>query len=258
MNKDKPSMAWIKTYLLQVDSTYQRDATGTRSEILIQQIVKNFNWKDFTPLTVVKIDTGHYNIIDGQHRFIAACKLKIDELPCWIVGEESTKDDAQVFLDINKNRVEVNKYAIYKAKLAIKDPQALKIQQFCNDVGISIPFNGYCSQPNMTLALGCIGQHLQRHNSAYLTEAIHSIVKAYPKTTGQLKKDIINTLVKLKIDYGAKIKNDDVIEALKSFKNVNTITSKARELSALDTSLKPADAHFKVFINKIKELRKGK
>ncbi|MCH5201888.1 MAG: ParB-like nuclease domain-containing protein [Oscillospiraceae bacterium] len=256
MEDNKPTMGWIDIDLLQIDTDYQRDSTGTRSKILIEKIYKNFNWRDFTPITVVKTETGFYNILDGQHRFLAAKKRKIKELPCWIVGENNTEDEAKTFLNINRNRVAVNAYAIYKAKIAAKDETAIKIQDYCNNAGVVIPFNGYCSKPNMTLAITFISECLHKHNQAYLTEAIKCIVAAYPKKNGQLKRDILYTIVKLKIEMGKKVNNDLIINALKEYQNVDAITGKARELAALDTSLKLQNAHYKVFFNKIKEIKK--
>lgn len=253
----KPEMAWINIDKLNVDDTYQRDITGTRSKNNIKFIANHFCWGKFTPITVVKTDAGDYNIIDGQHRYRAAKILgDIKELPCWVIDKTAQLKQADTFIGINKNRVSTNPYDLYKAQIAAKDPKALRIDEFCVKSGIIIPFNGYCSQPCMTLALSTINKHLCFNNDAYLLEAINCIKSAFPDKTGQLKADIIDTIVCLKILYGAKIKDDMVIKALKSFENVDRITAKARELKALDGSLSIKESHQKVFLTKLKEVSK--
>lgn len=254
---NKPNMAWIDIEKLNIDDTYQRDVTRTRSKNNINFIARHFSWEKFTPITVVKTDAGDYNIIDGQHRYKAAKILgDIKELPCWVIDKTDSSKQADTFIGINKNRVSTNPYDLYKAKIASKDTKALRCDEFCVKAGIIIPFNGYCSQPCMTLALSTINKHLSFKNDAYLLEAINCIKSAFPDKIGQLKADIIDTIVCLKVLYGAKIKDDMVVKALKSFENVDRITAKARELKALDGSLSSKQSHQKVFLTKLKEVSK--
>lgn len=254
---EKPIMAWLDISLLSIDKEYQRDITGERSKKNIEYIVSNFCWEKFTPITVVERGNGLYNIIDGQHRYNAALRLgNIPQLPCWIIKKTSIKEQAETFMGINKNRVFTNPYDLYKAKIAAEDKDALMIDAFCNKAGIIIPFNGYCSNPCMTLALKTIQKHLNLHNDIILIEAINIIKEAFPDKCGQLKADILNTLVCLKIEYGAKIKDKDMIAALVSFETVDKISAKARELKALDSSLSASESHMKIFLSKLKEVRK--
>lgn len=253
----KPTMAWIDINKLNIDKNYQRDISGKRSKINIDFIARNFSWDKFTPITVVKTDTGEYNIIDGQHRYEAAKKLgDVSQLPCWIIYKTSVKKQAETFMGINKNRVYTNAYDLFKAEIAAGDEKAVAISRFCDKAGVIIPFNGYCSLPCMTLALATIRKHLNLHNDGYLINAINIIRKAFPARIGQLKSDILNTLVEIRIEYGQKIKDEELINALIAFGNVDNISGKAKELKALDNSLSAPESHKKVFLSKIKEVRK--
>jgi len=174
-----PDLDWIDINCLTIDDTYQRDTLSQRSQRNIEKIKKNFAWAKFSPLTVADRGDNTFSIIDGQHRYIAAKELgDIENLPCWIIPQCSTKSQADAFIDINKNRVYVNNWQMYKAKLAANDAFAMQIDEFLKGLDVSIPFNGYCSKPNMTLAIACIGKHLQQHNDAYLAEVITDILKA--------------------------------------------------------------------------------
>ena len=142
--------------------------------------------------------------------------------------------------------------------MAKGDATALKIEEFCIKNGITIPASGYVSKPNQTLALGTIGKQLNKHNEAYLSEAIKLIREALPTQLGQMRPDILDTIIKLKIEFGAKVKDSEIVAALKNFGDNNLITIKAQQLKSLDSTIKRlSDAHFKVFCSKIKELRKG-
>lgn len=251
-----PDLDWININCLIIDATYQRDTLSQRSQRNIEKIKQNFSWAKFSPLTVADQGNNTFSIIDGQHRYIAAKELgDIESLPCWIIPECSTKSQADAFIDINKNRVYVNNWQMYKAKLAAKDAFATRIEEFLNGLGVTIPFNGYCSKPNMTLAIACIGKHLQHHNDAYLAEVINDILKAYPSKVGQLKRDLLETLILFKIRNGAKVNDEMIIKTLKSFDNADRISGKAIDLRALDTSLSAQEAHYKVFLNKYKEVK---
>ncbi|MBQ9236260.1 MAG: ParB N-terminal domain-containing protein [Alphaproteobacteria bacterium] len=254
-----PDMDWIAIDKLVIDLSYQRDTSSRRSQANIAKIVKNFSWAKLTPLTVGVLDNGTYAVIDGSHRVSAVKQLgDIDKLPCWIVPNLTTASQADSFLGINKMRNPVNTWSIFKAKLARGDKRAVDIEAFLNACNIEVPYNGYCSKPNHTLAIAAIADHLARHNDIYLKEAFALILKAWPNKTAQLKKDILNTLVTFKIRNGAKAKDGEIVKTLASFDNANQITAKAKELKALDSSLSASMAHYKVFLSRLKDVHNGK
>jgi hypothetical protein len=256
-DKNKPVLDWIKTDLLLIDNSYQRSVEGKRSQNTIKLIIDNFDWNEFAPLVVAKTPEG-YNVIDGQHRFIAASRLKIEKLPCWIIQQSDVNTQADTFVGINKNRVAVNSYALYKAKLAKNDELAKKVEEFCYNNDIKIPASGYVSKPNHTLALYTISKQIKKHNGAYLAEAIRLIKESFPTSVGQIKPDIIDTLVKLKQEYGSKIKDSEIIAAMRNFGDNKMISAKAKQLKSLDNTIKNLqDAHFRVFCAKIKEIRRS-
>ena len=254
-----PDMDWIAIDKLIIDSSYQRDTSSKRSKANVAKIVKNFAWAKLTPLTVAQLDNNTYAVIDGNHRLEAAKQLgDIDELPCWIIPNATTAGQADSFLDINLVRNPVNNWSIFKAQLARGDKKAVDVEAFLNACNIEVPFNGYCSKPNHTLAIACISKHLQQHNDVYLKEIFPLILKAWPDKKEQIKKDLLNTLVTFKIRNGAKAKDDEIIKTLSSFDSANQITAKAKELKALDSSLSFSMAHYKVFLSKMKDVHNGK
>lgn len=252
---NKPVLDWVDIDLLQVDNSYQRNTEGTRSQSIINTIIKGFDWNEFAPLVVAKTPEG-YNIIDGQHRFIAASKLKINKLPCYIIQKANKDKQADTFVGINKNRVAVNYFALHKARLAKNDELALKIEDFCFNNDIKIPASGYVSKPNHTLALNTIGQQIKKHNEGYLSEAVRLIKEAFPTMLGQIKPDILNTLIKVKQNH--KVRDEELIAAMRNFGDNKMISAKAKQLKSLDNTVKNLqDAHYRVFCAKIKEIRRS-
>lgn len=253
-----PDLDWLHVNDIVVDYRYQRTTESRRSKDNINRIKKNFRWAAFSPITVTDIEKGQFAVIDGQHRLQAVKELgDIDEVPCWIIPHAELKEQATDFLDINCNKVAVNSYSIYKAQVASGDKHAIAVDNFLKKQQIEVPPSGYCSQPNHTLAIACIKSQLSKHNDIYLSEAIACIRKAYPDKIGMLKRDLLCTLVDFKIKNGAKAKDDIIIKTLQAFDNADRITGKADELRALDTTLNRAKAHYRIFINKYKEMQKS-
>lgn len=253
-----PDLDWLNVNDIVVDYRYQRTTESRRSKDNIKRIKKNFRWAAFTPLTVTDIEKGQFAVIDGQHRLQAVKELgDIDEVPCWIIPHAELEQQAADFLDINRNKVAVTPYSMFKAQIASGDKHAIAVNNFLKKQSIEVPANGYCAQPNHTLAIACIKIHLQKHNDVYLAESIACIRKAYPDKTGMIKRDLLNTLIDFKIKNGAKAKDDIIIKTLQAFDNADRITGKADELRALDTTLNHAKAHYRIFINKYKETQKS-
>ena len=253
-------MDWININNLIVDPRYQRTTKSTRSQSNIQKIVEGFEWAKFSPLTVTPAEKENfYNIIDGQHRFEAAKILgDIEELPCWIVPQSTIKEQATVFVDINKNRVCINPYEIYKAEVAKGDEKAVKTHAFCEKNDIIIPNNSIAgAAPNVTNALGTIKKYVNNGNEDNLAYVIDTIRKAFPFKSNQLRSDIINTLVSLRVEHGDRINQNILIDTLRSFEDVANIAGKAKDLAALDTTIKKDVAFKKIILGRYKE-RKNK
>jgi len=251
-------MDWININNLIVDSRYQRDTRSTRSQSNIIKIAEHFEWAKFSPLTVTNADKkGFYAIIDGQHRFEAAKMLgDIEELPCWIVPQSSLKVQADVFVDINKNRVAINPYEIYKAQVAAGDEKALMVDAFCKKQNIIIPNNSITgSKPNVTNALATIKQCLLSGDEDLLTYAIQTLRMAFPFKSNQLRSDIIKAIIKLKKEYGDKVNQKNLIDTLRAFDDVGNIASKAKDLLSLDKSVSKDKAFEKIILSKYKEVK---
>lgn len=133
----RPILKWLPVGKLEVDARYQRSLETARSARLIDRIVVNFRWAAFQAVSVVE-KGARYVIIDGQHRVEAARRLKIASVPCILVEDLSLAEQAKLFVEAN-DRVALNQFAIFHAKVAAGDADACKVAAFCKQYGVVIP-----------------------------------------------------------------------------------------------------------------------
>lgn len=137
-----PSIEWIKLDLLSVDSSYQRSTDNDTSKRLIASIAAKFDWRLCAPLVVSRRSDDSLTIIDGQHRWMAACKRDdVPHLPCCIFRYKNMQEEARMFILANRARKPMNRLDDYFAALAAADEDAMEIHQIVEDAGLSIARN---------------------------------------------------------------------------------------------------------------------
>lgn len=154
-----PELRWLPCDRLTVDHTYQRTLSEKRSQKVIERIAANFKWSAFQAILATP-SGDEYRILDGQHRVEAARRVGIAEVPAVVVTAESVAEQAAAFVSANLDRVTVNPYALYHARVAAGEEHALDMARACRSAGIVIP--RYPVQlsnlkAGQTLALGTIG-----------------------------------------------------------------------------------------------------
>lgn len=130
---EPPKVSWEPCEALNIDEEYQRSIECPRSTKLILEIAENWDWRLCAPLTVShRADSSGemaYFVIDGQHRLRAAeLRGDIPELPCIISKFDTFEDEAMAFVSINSARQQVTALDKFHARVAAKEPLALKIK----------------------------------------------------------------------------------------------------------------------------------
>lgn len=73
---------------------------------------------------------GLYEIIDGQHTAIAAATHgAIETLPCLVLDATTVAQRAAAFVGINRDRVPLTPFALYRSRLAAGDEEAVAVGQ---------------------------------------------------------------------------------------------------------------------------------
>lgn len=124
----------ISKLLLCVDDTYQRDNVEMRA----RELARDWWWMACGALIVVRRKDGQMVIIDGQHRWMAACRRSdIDTLPCVVFdeGDGGVAEEAAAFVKANSNRKTVRASDIFRAKAVAGDEWAVKASELIASIG---------------------------------------------------------------------------------------------------------------------------
>jgi ParB-like nuclease domain len=193
-----PEMDWLPVNDLVVDSEYQRDANSKKSLALIRRLAEGFSWRRFQPLTVALRADAKWAVVDGQHRLAAARLIGLDRLPCYIVDAEAVSVQAESFVAVNRNRVNVNVWQLHYANLAAGEPEALRIAEACREAGITIsryPRPADEIPPGETMAVRTIAKLLDQFGDAPVVDALKALAEAFPDVGGQIRSTAVQALV---------------------------------------------------------------
>ncbi|QUS39631.1 hypothetical protein RPMA_12860 [Tardiphaga alba] len=179
----QPSIEWIHLHRLSVDNAYQRSTNNAASRRLITSISTKFDWRLCAPLVVARRTDDTLTIIDGQHRWMAACERDdIPQLPCCIFRYDSREEEARMFILANRARKPINRLDDYYAAVAAADEDALEMQQLVLDAGLSIARNTSSTawQPGELAFTSSISRAIRRFGPAITSAALTNMAEAFP------------------------------------------------------------------------------
>lgn len=152
-----PKIAWLALDQLVVAESYQRSVSA-KSEALIRRLVETWDWNCFKPLSVAATGGGLYEIVDGQHTAIAAATHgAIETLPCLVLDATTVAARARAFVGINRDRVALTAFALYRSRLAAEDPEAVAVQEGLEAAGAEL-FESFSAHKEYEAgAVNCVG-----------------------------------------------------------------------------------------------------
>lgn len=225
----EPEMKWVDLEKLYVDPEYQRTIDSDRSKRSISKIVQNFSWAKCQPLTVAYISSqDKYAVIDGQHRLEAARQLPIADLPCYVVCDCETEEQANLFVSVNMNRVQLTPQAMYYAQLISKDPDAVRLANLLEECDMTVPRSPVMKGQTGPREVQCVGvlKRMAKQDVESLKFSLITIADAYPESKGAMKASLIKAVALLKDAIGPEVNNNALIEALQ------TVTPRGLEQTA--------------------------
>ncbi len=170
----QPTIEWIHCDKLSVDQSYQRSTENTASRRLITSIASHFDWRLCTPLVVSRRPSEALVIIDGQHRWMAAClRGDIPQLPCCVFRYEDMAEEARMFIVANRARKPMNRLDDYFAAIAAGDEDAIELQQIVKEAGLRVARSTSAPswQPGEIAFTSSISNALRRYGPA-ITSAV--------------------------------------------------------------------------------------
>lgn len=217
----RPELCWLPLDILVVDARYQRDADRKESRAIFRRIAEGFDWRKFQPPTVTPIGDGRFAVLDGQHR-VGGAKLRPDipEVPCYVVTAPELRDQAQAFVAVNRDRVQVNPYHLHHAQVVARDPDAVHLQEVCDRAGVKIPRYPMPKNdipPRHTLAIKAITKALSLYGDPPVVKALQLTADAFEDNPGQLRADVILAVIQLLVlNKGRTIDERRLKEAISS------------------------------------------
>ena len=191
---EKPSLEWVSVELIDVDGNYQRDIKPA----LVDKILKTFSWTKFGAVVLSRQTSGRYSVVEGQHRWKAAClHPDVKAVPAVVVKHDDVAGEAQSFLAINRDRMSVTSVEQYWAGLTAGDERAMAISAVLTAAGCDVvPENGHY-RPNLTNSITAIDRSLKRFGHAATRRALLVIRAAWPNEAKALRGVLITALARL-------------------------------------------------------------
>lgn len=180
----QPTIEWIHLNRLSIDNTYQRSTENDASRRLITSIAARFDWRLCAPLVVSRRADVTLTIIDGQHRWMAAClRDDIPQLPCCVFTYASREEEARMFILANRARKPISRLDDYYAALAAADEDALEIHQLVSDAGLSIARTTSSTAwlPGEIAFTSSIATALRRFGPAITSAVLTNMAEAFPR-----------------------------------------------------------------------------
>lgn len=131
---------WVAPSDLVISSEYQRALSG-KSIRLIMRMARNWDWGKFKVLSLAPCADipGKYEVTDGQHSAIAAATNRnIPLMPGLLSTRTTLAEKAGSFLGINQDRIGLTPVAIFMAKLAAQDDDAISIYVAMSSTGCQL------------------------------------------------------------------------------------------------------------------------
>jgi len=215
----QPSIEWIHLGRLTVDGAYQRSTDNEASHRLIAAIAAKFDWRLCAPLVVSRRANDTLTIIDGQHRWMAACRRNdIPQLPCCVFRYEDREEEARMFILANRARKPMNRLDDYYAALAAADEDALEIQQLVTDAGLKIARNTSSTawRPNEIAFTSSIANAIRKFGPAVTSAVLTNMAEAFPNQKMTHGGAIFGGLVRIMSRPKADFDPDRLLNALQT------------------------------------------
>lgn len=194
-----PDQRWLPIDKLVVDEAYQRQIGGAGRKN-VRGIAENFSWSKFSAVVVAPIAGGGYAIIDGQHRTTAAALLGFSEVPCQIIIA-SQAQQAEAFTAINGATTTMSSLALFAARVAAGDAEAVALAEACSSCGVEIlryPIQASQLKIGQTIATGALQRIWKRAGRDLLVIGLNAIMKSANRVTpGILKAPIITAVIEV-------------------------------------------------------------
>lgn len=192
---------------LVIDESYQRAITPQGRGNIVR-IVESFDWRMFSPLIVVPVETDdgqRWAIIDGQHRATAALMHGgVRTVPCMVI-EASRAEAAACFAAINGAVTAMQKGQMWHARVCAGEHFACEVAEICRRAGVTIlkhKAGADSWKVGDTLAVGAIETTHRKYGAAVVEAALAAVTGSRDGNPGQLRADVVKAIAANIVDHG--------------------------------------------------------
>lgn len=188
---EKPTFLWAPKGECYIPEFQRSLNTEHRNNLL-----RKFSWSRTQPMTVGPKDERGYPLVNGQHEWDAAMHHPlVTEVPLWVVPESEYKRLVQIFIDVNRDRVNITPIGLHHAQLEGGDPDAKWVDTILSDAGLSLPrsFSGDLP-PLQTAGLGALRR--LKPLEPILREALSVMVRAWPTQRNAFRSQMITAVTR--------------------------------------------------------------
>ncbi|MDG4650081.1 ParB/RepB/Spo0J family partition protein [Roseibacterium sp. SDUM158017] len=171
-----PILIWAEVADLVIDRTYQRNVT-TNGKRAIQRIADDFDWTRFEPILVAPIEDGKLAVVDGQHRAHAAALAGLTKIPAMSVPMTRIQQ-ARGFAAINRDRIRLSSWQIYRAELAAGTGWATTCRDAVEAAGCTLATSNPTAtqkKPGVIYAVGLIRRMIEAGEAEAVTVGLAAI-----------------------------------------------------------------------------------
>lgn len=215
-----------------VDASYQRKISD-RGRVRINKIVKEFDWRRFGALVLARNSEGGLNVIDGQHRLLAAVQLGLATVPA-VIASGDLVDQAKAFVAVNADRTGVVSIDKFRARVVAGDGTAVTVHKMLKTLGINCDIAAGCAiRPRETRAVSLLEKLVKRAGEGVVFTTLETLIDAQPEQPNLLTAFVIEAtaiVVAQMIDAGRDLERLDRVLADTDFE---TLKEEAAQLSKL-------------------------
>lgn len=228
-----PRVQEIDLRNLVIDQRYQREISGLQ----VRRIVDNFNPKLLSYLVVSDRNDGTYAILDGQHRVAAMRSMGMRCAPCYVHSGITERQEAEIFDGVNRFRRQTTSKDHFRARIFMKDPDALAIQSIAAECGVILASHSPSGNSNSsaTIAYKAINYVYEVWGPDILRNTFYFARQAWPNSYEALVSCMIYGIGRFLKTYGAEIKIKKATEKLSTV-HPNTIKADANKITPIGTA----------------------
>jgi len=226
----KHATEWIRFSDLSVEPIYQRDVVWAR----ISYLAKNWRGSDIGIITVSFRD-GKYWIVDGQHRYLAALELGLEDTKvlCHVHRDLTVEQEAKLFASLNDQRAPTA-YDRFKAGLVYGDRIAIGVDKATRRHGF------FVSSSSARGKISCVAKlmELERRDPELLDATLQVVSSAWGNERAAVEAPILAGVAKVLDRYNGSVDLTDLAIKLKKNSDPGSLLGHAKGIKAM--SGKPA------------------